>query len=123
MTDLTLDQNTGDVLITNGAASVVEGADATGQRIYVKLRTFRGEHFLDNRAGLPYHDRILVRGANEPDLIQIYTQGILSVPGVESVDRLELEVGDSDDRTLRVDADVTTNEGEISLTAGVPSVS
>lgn len=123
MTDVTLDQNTGDLLITNGAASVVESADGIGQRIYVKLRTFRGEHFLNNRAGLPYHDRILVRGANEPDIFQIYTQGILTVPGVASVDRLDISIGDSDDRTLRVNMDVLTNEGPISLTAGVPGVS
>lgn len=123
MTDLALDQNTGDILVTNGAASLVERADAISQRIYVKLRTFRGEHFLNQRAGLPYHDRILVRGANEPDIYQIYNQGILSVPGVESVDKLEITFGDSDDRTLRVTAEITTNEGQVSLTAEVPGVS
>ncbi len=121
MTDLAIDQNTGDVLIVNGGPVLVEGADAIGQRIYMKLRTFRGEHFLDQRAGLPYHDRILIRGANEADLFQIYQDGILSVPGVETVDKLVIDFGDSDTRTLRVTADITTTEGEVSLIAEVPS--
>lgn len=123
MTDFALDQVTGDLLITNGAATVVEGADAVGQRIYVKLRTFQGEYFLNQRAGFPYHDRILIRGANEPDMLQIYRSGILAVPGVESVDKVDIDFGDSDDRTLRVTMDITSTEGTFSVTAEVPGVS
>lgn len=123
MTDFALDQSTGDLLLVNGSATLVDGADAVGQRMYVKLRTFQGEYFLNQRAGFPYHDRILIRGANEADLYQIYQSGLVSIPGVESVDKLDIDFGDSDDRTLRVTSNATTTEGEVSLTAEVPGVS
>ena len=123
MTDFAINQSTGDLLITNGSALLVQGVDAVGQRCYIKLRTFQGEYFLNLRAGFPYHDRILIRGANEPDLIQIYQSGIVVILGVESVDKTELDFGDSDDRTLRVAMDITSDEGDISLTAEVPGVS
>lgn len=123
MTDFALDQVTGDLLITNGSAVLVEAEDAIGQRVYVKLRTFQGEYFLNQRAGFPYHDRILIRGANEADLYQIYQSGILAIPGIESVDRLDIDFGDSDDRTLRVSMDVTSTEGPLTINAEVPGVS
>lgn len=122
MTDIALDQTTGDLLLIDGAAAIVDGLDGVVQRVYIKLRTFRGEWFLDLEAGLPYHDRVLIRGANEADLLSIFTQGILVVDGIESVDNLEMTFGDSDDRALRIEGEATSIVGTVPISVEVPGV-
>lgn len=50
-----------DIMIVNGDIAVVDEPDATGQRIKDRLRTFKGEWFLDRSFGPPYREQILVK--------------------------------------------------------------
>ena len=64
MRDLKLGTD-GDLDLTGGGASIVEGAPAVVQRLTIRLRLFASEWFLDRRKGVPYYERILVKN---PDL-------------------------------------------------------
>ena len=121
MTDIALDGG-GDILLTDGAAALVDGADGVVQPLFIHLRTFQGEWFLNLRAGLPYFERILIRGANEADLFQIYHDAILSRPGIASVDSLSVDFGSSDNRVLSISGEATSNEGQVPISLVVPGV-
>lgn len=63
MSDIYLDPTTGDLSITEGKLRLTQTIpEDTRQRLSIKLRTYRGEWFLDLDAGLPYLQEILVKG-------------------------------------------------------------
>ncbi len=114
MTDILLTDD-GEIDLTNGAASLVSGADATIQRIRLRLRAFVGDWFLDLSFGTPYIGRIFVRYVNEGDILQIFQDVIANTPGVVSVDEITLTLPKKRDRSLRIQARVTVTESVQSL--------
>jgi len=91
-------------------------AELVDQRIRVKFQFFRGEWFLDLRAGTPYFGHILeatTAGALRP----IFSEMLSSTEGVAEVVRLDLST-DPRTRVLRVDAQLRLSGGEI-LTVGL----
>ena len=111
MTDLALG-NDGQ-LDFSGGLSLVKDDDALLQRIKVRLRFFVGDWFLDLGFGVPYFSRVFVKGPNQADLYQIFQNLLATTPGVALVEELSVEVGSSDDRTLRVSGSVLADSGEL----------
>lgn len=111
MISLKLD-GSGDIALTNGSPSLIEGADALVQKVGIKLRFFQGEWFLDLLFGMPYHGRILVRGVNEADVYQIFQSEIEKIPGIVAVEELKIDFGDSDNRVMRVTGRAVGSSGE-----------
>jgi hypothetical protein len=109
--DLKLDPDTGDLVIADGDLVLVSGIDAVAQLIRGYLLLFRGEWFLDESAGIPYFEDILVKNPNLSAIREIFRQTLLEVPGVLSVESLSLEL--SAERTLSVDWKVDTDLGEL----------
>lgn len=87
MRTIKLNLLTGDVDLTNGKMSFVEGVDAIRQKLLVGLRLFLGEWFLDTRAGLPYYERILGKKGRD-EIAMIFKRYILSCDGVTAVSDL-----------------------------------
>ena len=58
MSDLRLNDDTGDLDVTEGALSLVEGDEALAQRIAQRLRLVRGEWFLAYLDGTDYYGQI-----------------------------------------------------------------
>jgi hypothetical protein len=108
---LLLDPDTGDLVIADGDLVLVSGIDAVAQLIQSYLLLFRGEWFLDESAGIPYFEDILVKNPNLSAIREIFRQTLLEVPGVLSVESLSLEL--SAERTLSVDWKVDTDLGEL----------
>jgi len=107
-----------DIDLTNGSPSLVTGRDAIAQHLNIALRFFLGEWFLDTSQGVPYFDRILVRGFNEADIQQIFRSEILKVDGITGVQSLEIDL-DSEARTMTIDGRATSIDGEIDFTLEV----
>ena len=60
MADLLLDLQTGDAVFENGTTPFVSEAGANvAQRLYIMLRTFAGEWYLNTEHGIPYFQSIL----------------------------------------------------------------
>lgn len=111
MTDVKLD-NTGDLELSNGDLVGVSGADGVAQRLLLKLRSFRGEWFLDEAFGVPWYQDVLVRGADTAILHATFTDAISSTPGVRRLERLVLD-WDKTNRRLTVSFKVLTTDGTV----------
>lgn len=103
--------DSGDLDLTGGGASLVSGNDETIQNVKIRLRFFRGEWFLDNRLGVPYFSDILRK---RPDL-QLAEFDLLAAitgtPGIAQVTALSLDWSRSA-RSLRADFAALTDSGQ-----------
>ncbi len=82
MSDFKQDPVTGDLVIENNELVRITGAEEIVQRIIQRLRTFRGEWFLDRSVGLPYYQDILIKNPNVETVQGLFRQAILKTPGV-----------------------------------------
>lgn len=99
--DLRLD-DTGDLDIATGDLSLVsEDAEGIAQRLQTRLRLYLGEWLLDTAAGVPWRERVLVRGQNTDAARAVLTAQILSCPGVVALPELTLTL-DAPSRALAV---------------------
>ena len=115
MSDIKLNDQ-GDIDITDGQASIVEGIDAAVQELAIRLQSFQGDWFLDLNDGIPYIGRIFVKNVNEADVQAIYTAAALKQPSVVSVDRLAITFTPTTDvRRLDLDAAVTFDDSAESV--------
>ena len=86
MSDITLDLGEHDLEILNGDLVIIsEVADATAQRLKIRLLFFKGEWFLNTTYGIPYFQRVLRKGVNKRQVDSIFRQTILETEGVLSI--------------------------------------
>lgn len=118
MTDLAIviatdDENPveGDLRLVDGQLVLVSGTDAIRQDLAVRLRWFKGEWFLDRRTGVPWFQSILGHRASTAAIERILRTAIRATPGVSSITRLSIDT-DNVERTLTVDFEVRTNDGD-----------
>jgi hypothetical protein len=94
------------------------GTPAVAQRLRIKLKMFRGEWFLNRRAGTPYienetvteDEAILGNAFDEAYTESVFRELILSTEGVERIDSLTTTFSD-ETRVLDVAATVVTIYG------------
>ena len=99
--DLRLDDD-GDLDLSTGDLSLVfEDAEGIAQRLQTRLRLYLGEWLLDTAAGVPWRERVLVRGRSVEPARAVLTAQILSCPGVVALPELTLTL-DSAARALAV---------------------
>lgn len=89
MTDrigLAIDQDTNDLYLTpNGALAIVTDARAIGEHVRQRLKTFKGEWFLDTDAGVVWLDEIFGR-AYDPALAESVVKAeILNTDGIKEI--------------------------------------
>jgi hypothetical protein len=109
----------GDMLFGRGQASYLSGTEATAQRVRSALRLILGEVFYDTSAGVPTLPNV---NADQPPILgerpnlsyarAVFTNAILGVEGVASVDSLLMTV-DTRTRGLTVQADVFDVDGQL----------
>ena len=102
----------GDLVIENGDVVIVDGLAAIGQHVAMRLRSFKGEWFLDQNFGVPYLQEVLGKGTPATRLRAIFQEIILGTAGVVSVDSMELDY-DGATRTLTIDFAATTTLGPL----------
>lgn len=95
---LAIDPATNDLFLRpNGELAIVRGAEAVGQHVRQRLKTFSGEWFLDTTAGVPWLDEILGRGY-DPALAEAVVKGeVLDTDGVTEITAFSVRF----DRTRR----------------------
>ncbi len=102
----------GDLDLSGNAAHLSEDLQAIRQSITIHLKFFRGEWFLDEDAGLPYFQEVLIKNPQLPAVQSVFRAELLKVPGVASVESLSL-VFTASTRSLVVTFRVVTDTGEI----------
>lgn len=101
----------GDLVIENGDVVIVDGLEAIGQHVSIRLRSFKGEWFLDQSFGVPYLQEVLGKGTPVTRLRAIFQGIILGTDGIASVDSMDLDYA-GEARTLTVTFQATTDSGE-----------
>lgn len=108
------DETTGDLNVSAGSLDTIdEQSDQTGQRVLSRIRTVKGEWFLDTVFGLDYRNAIW----NKQTSVQardahIQRQILLSAAPGSKIKKYNTEL-DSVNRTLSIDADVLEPGGEV----------
>lgn len=78
--------NFGDLIFKNAITPVTDGfTDSVAQRVYVMLRTFETEWYLNQTTGVPYLTEILGRKVDNGTVDRILQQKILQVQGVSDI--------------------------------------
>lgn len=108
--DLRMDINgTGDLIYINGGAPVTtQEADVVAQRVAIRLRTIRGEWFMDERYGTPWF-QVLGTKKTASQIDSIIQREVLAVDGVREITSWESEVGP--DRTYGCSFVIKTKSG------------
>lgn len=84
--DLLLDKITHDLVFVNGETPTTsEDFDVVGQRLKIRLLTFRGEYNFNTEYGVPYFQRILGHRIRKADVDNIFQEQILLEEGVVSI--------------------------------------
>ena len=105
-----LQSGTGDLVLTNHNLSLVTDVSAcAAQKLANRFLLLLGEWFLDTRIGLPYYQSIAVKNPNLKVLQALFTQVVLSVPGIQSIQSLLLSLNARRQASMFLQA--TTNEG------------
>lgn len=76
----------GDMVFVNGSTPVTEEfVDAVAQRVFIMLRTFESEWYLNDSTGVPYLTRILGYKIEKSTVDRILQQKILEQSGVADI--------------------------------------
>src|SRR5690554_5499531 len=97
--DILLKDDTHDLALSNFDLQIVDGRDATKQRIKIKLKTFLEEWFLDITNGLPYYEELFRKRPDSKEAENIFKTAITSVERVNGLLSFSLNY-DNPTRTL-----------------------
>lgn len=106
-----------DIVLENGDYVFVKDESATVQRLRQKLNLWKGEWFLNKRAGVPWLEDVL-RSKSRPALLRtLFFNIIQQDPGVRKLESLEI-LTEKTERRLSVNfkvqlIDGTTEEVEV----------
>lgn len=112
MSDIALDSS-GDIDLTEGKISLVNTVQSlTAQRITIKLRTYKGEWYLDLSQGVPYFQQIFKKSSNSKALADTILKGVISSDeDVVSLNSFESSLSSSGNYSCTFN--VTTSSGAI----------
>jgi len=99
--DIKLD-NTGDLDFTSNDFSYVTEYDAVIQHLRIRLRSFKGEWFLNTDEGMPYFQEFFVKNPSKLILDSRMREAILETPGIKSLTSLTYDF-DGASRALSID--------------------
>lgn len=112
MTDIAIDETTGDLAIANNQLVLIAGADEVTQRVRARLRMIRGEWFLNPAKGVPFRETIWVKGMPLTRIAAAIKREVLHVSGVLELLSYE-QTFDSALRKLTVSLDIRATDDTI----------
>jgi len=115
MNDLALDVITGDLAIDKLDLSIIQGADAVRQQLYIKLNLWVEEWFLDTEFGTPYLQSILGKQITLGGAIAALKKSILEIDDVDDLQEFSFNF-DRAKRNLVVNFVCSTPFGLIRIT-------
>lgn len=102
----------GDLQLTDGKLTLVEGPQETAIRMRNRLFSVKGEWFADVSRGIPYFELVFVTNPNLDIIENVLTQAIESLPGVAQVEKMELTL-DRRTRDLVVTTETRHEDGAL----------
>jgi|SRR3990172_2625271 len=111
--DLALDSS-GDLAFEDGDLVLLDGTEAIAQHLAIRFRFFLGEWFLDQRIGMPFYQKILVKNPNLALVRSLFNRAALDTPGILSVEKLETNFN-AGARTLALELRATGVDGPVTI--------
>lgn len=111
MTTFKIDSN-GNVDVSKKALVIIDGLDALKEHIQQKYSMFLTEYFLDERAGIPYYENILIKGYNPFNVETILKRVLYNIDEVYSIDSFVIDF-DKENRKANVSFTCTSQFGTI----------
>lgn len=105
----------GYLIFENGLPVMVKGKESIAQNIRSRLRTVRGEYFLDTRIGFDYQNAF--EKGNKRLLQYEIKKAILATPGVREIRSFEMTVDNK--RTANFEAEIETVDNETIIYRGL----
>lgn len=102
----------GDIDLTTRDFQFVEGIDCVVQALAIRFQFFLGEWFLDTRLGVPYFQRIFVKGTPTSVVEGILREVVRTTPGVLDLRSFSTSL-DKAARSLSVRFSAIMTSGEI----------
>lgn len=106
---------TGYLVFENGLPVMIQGKESIAQNIRSRLRTVKGEYFLDTRIGFDYQNAF--EKGNKRLLQYEIKKAILSTPGVRELRSFEMTIDDK--RTATFEAVIETIDNETIIYRGL----
>nr|BFD33736.1 hypothetical protein GTC16762_33550 [Pigmentibacter ruber] len=106
MIDILLD-NDGEIDIKNGKILSTENI---AQAIKIRLRTFKGEYFLDETRGVPYYQKILGKKTTKQNIDLLFKKEIMSIKNVEKIIKFNSY---TNNKTYYYNADIKTKNSDV----------
>lgn len=101
-----------DLEFVNGGCPTTKGrTDNVEQRLYIKLRTFKGEWYLNEEYGVPWMEEVLGIKVRKSTVDMIIQKAILEETGVERITHFSSTMSDSKTREYSCNFSVRTDEG------------
>lgn len=85
MIDMALDPTTGDLLIVNLGAQLINAVDEVAQNLAIRLRFIRGEWYLNLLEGVPYYEFFFIKQPNQIQVESFLTEEIANTRGIEEI--------------------------------------
>ena len=101
MKDIALDPKTGDILLVERSAVLVDDVDQVAQNLAIRLRFIQGEWYLNILAGVPYYQYFFVKDPNQIQVESFLKDEIANTNQVTEITKFESEY-DAAKRTFRV---------------------
>lgn len=90
---------------------------SVSQRLVTRLKTFKGEWFMDNTYGFPYFQEVLGKKINKEDVDNIYRREILKERGVKNLTYFKSTL--SKDRVYKLEFRISVGDGVFSDVIGL----
>lgn len=109
--DLLIDHEVGDLVFANGyTLTTSDEANVVAQRIYIHLRTFKGEWFMDTTYGVPWFEIFGKKNITKGYVDRILQEEVYKVEGVREVVDWESSLNNQS-RNYQVTFSVRTERG------------
>lgn len=100
----------GDLVFVNGVCPTTDYfTDAVAQRVFILLRTFETEWYLNTTTGIPYLQQILGKKISKTAVDRIIQQKVLAEEGVASIERYTSTLGGA--RVYEASMTIRTTQG------------
>ena len=119
MKDMALDPKTGDLLLIENSASLVDDIDQIAQNLAIRLRFIQGEWYLNIFAGIPYYEYFFVKEPNQIQVESFLKEAIANTRGVEEITSFTSDY-DGRTRTFSVSFSCKTIAGQIEINQELP---
>ena len=100
----------GDMVFVNSTCPTTDHfTDAVAQRVFILLRTFENEWYLNTTTGIPYLQQILGKKTSKTAIDRIIQQKVLNEEGVASIERYASTLGGG--RVYEASMTIRTTQG------------